>query len=502
MRTIVENMVSFTFSRARLPVLRLNSRVEDGFYCVFKYGKYEAEMKKENTDSDVKVSLKEVNPCEWRADMTLPPNEVDAKLDAAAATLKDTVSIPGFRPGKAPLALLAKRFKADIASQVIRDLHALALAEIQKECPLNLVTLPMPENSPLPPQRGNEYSLTLFFETAPKFDLPDYKKLELPKLDTNDVDDEIESEIAKYRETYAEFKPLDDAKAMHGDMLKISFTSDVTVPEGAPESCAKLVAAQGAWCWLNDPEMLPGVIKCLEGAGKGEKRTLDVTFPDDFVEPALVGLSGKYEIEVIEIRRRMPVEDDGELCKKLGVEDMDALKKYLESSVRAKLQSKNRSKAIAAMFGALRKKVGALSLPPSLLAQTAQGEFSAIANEIVLTKEDVDGFQKDIETHRNEAEKRAVSRLSDFFIASAIAELESISVEQNDLDERIRVLSSFYGRKEKELRKQLEESGRMEEMHMDMMLEKVAEKLLELNGFREDGEKDNNEGTKKQDKEV
>ena len=491
-------MVSFALSRARLPVLRPDGRAHGQAKTSVKNGKYEDEMKNGNTDGGVRVSLQEINPCEWRADVTVPPSVVDAKLDATVAELKNTVSLPGFRPGKAPAALVAKRFEGDIQSQMIRNLHSLALEKIQEECPVDLVTLPLPEGAPPPPKRGADYSFALFFDAAPTIELPDYKKLNLPEPDMDGVDEDVEAEIARYREVYAEFKSVDDAKAAPGDMLKISFTSDVKPPKDAPESCAKLVAADNTWCWLNEPEMLPGIIKCLEGVTKGDKRNLDVTFPSDFVEPTLIGLTGKYEIEVFEIRRRMPVEDNGELCKKLGVNDIDDLKKRIASSAEAKRRSENRAKAVTEVFEALSKMVGDFPLPPSMLSQTTRSELRSIANEIVQTKDDVEAFQKDIDKHNAEARTRAESRLKTFFIARAIAKIEKISVEQSDLDNRIQMMSSFYGRKEKELRQHLEESGGMEEMHMDMTIEKVADRLLELNGFQEDEDKDK----EKKDKEA
>ena len=128
-------------------------------------------------------------------------------------------------------------------------------------------------------------------------------------------------------------------------------------------------------------------------------------------------------------------------------------------------------------------------MPPSMLMQASRSSLRSIANDMVKSKEDADAFQKDIEAHSAAAKTLAESRLRDYFIAKAILAAEDIQIEQSDMDNRIRAMSALYGRSESELRKQLEESGAIEDIHMDMTIEKVADRILELNQPKEKTEK-------------
>jgi trigger factor len=429
---------------------------------------------------DIDLVLKEVEPCEWRADVTVPRALVDREFDAAAEEIRRVVSIPGFRMGKAPAALVAKRFGGDIQSQVMQNIHSAAFEKIKNECEVDLVTLPLPKDTPPAPMSGAAYSMTLLFDAAPKFDLPDYKNIKIPEPDMKDVDKEVDAELERYRDVYAEFASVEEP-AKREDMLQISLSSDIALPEGAPEATARLLNADETWCWINEPEMLPGMIEALEGAKKGDKKKLEVEFPDDFVEPSLVGLKGTYEITVLEVRRRIPLDDDDALCAKLGVDNMDKLKERLEESVVKKRRVAGRRDAVTTIFETFRKKAGDFPLPPSMLSQSTRSELRSIANAVVRSQDDLEAFQKDMDAHKAAAEKTAEGRLRDFFISKAIAKLENIEVGQHDMDNRIRAMSSLYGRSEKELRKQLEDSGAMEDIHIDMTIEKVADRILELN---------------------
>lgn len=438
--------------------------------------------------NDIELTLKELEPCEWRADVTVPKELVGREIGAAAEEIKRVVSIPGFRAGKAPAALVAKRFGDEINSQVVQNIHSAAFEKIKEASETDVVTLPLPKENPPAPKRGEDYSFSLFFDAAPKIDAPDYKNIKLPPPDMKGVEEDVEKEIEYYRSVYAEFSSV-DGPAKREDMLKVSLSSDIELPEGAPESAGRLLNAEETWCWLNEPEMLPGIIKALEGVKKDDKKKFKVEFPSDYVEPSLAGLKGSYEAVVLEIRRRVPLEDDAELCKKLDVENMDALRERTRSAVEERRRAAGRQEAVRAIFETLRKKAGDFPLPSSMLSQASRSELRSIANAMVKSKEDVEAFQKDIDSHSAAAKTAAESRLREFFIARAIAKAEDIQIGQRDMDDRIRAMSALYGRSESELRKQLEESGAIEDIHIDMTIEKVADRILEINQPKEKTEK-------------
>jgi len=453
-------------------------------------------MKEKKNEMGMDVKFSSPEPCRMKADITFSAEEVDNNLEIAFKELRNTIAIPGFRRGKAPLQLVRKRFEGPALEQLVRIFTTNAFDAIREKFGSDMVTFPAPEGQLPQPEPGKPYSLTLTFEVAPEIKLPDYKGIKLEKTMEEVSDKEIEEELERYRDVYSEFTTV-DSPAEEGDMLKISFKSDIDVNDDTPDSAKRLISAEDTWCWLNEPEMMPGIIKGLTGVKPGETKKLEIEFPADYSEAFLAGKKGKYEFTVNEVQRRVPLKDDKELCKRLNVESIDALKERIRNtrseSAKFEAESKVRNQAL----DYITEKVGEIDLPPAILANAVQTQLRQIANNTVKTQEDADAFRKDIETHRKAAEEQAKKRLTTFFIAKKIAEAENIEVTQYEIDDRIRGLSMAYGYKEKDLRQHLESSGGMDDLHIDLTIEKVAEFLVKNADIKEKGASSKKSSAKK-----
>ena len=442
-------------------------------------------MEKSTLQKEINLTISEVEPCLKKAEVVIPADAIKKEMNITLNEFAQQATLPGFRQGKVPLAMIRKRYADQLGQELIRQCHIAAFEKIRTELSTDLVTMPHPDAQPAAPEEGKDYTFSLSFEIAPEFKLPLYKGQKMKKTEHKITDKEIKKEIDRYREMYSEFATV-KTPAKTGDMLKISFSSDLDSPDDAPVSYKRLVQTEESWCWLNDPEMLPGIIKGLTGVKAGETKELTVNFPEDFQEKMLAGKTGKYKISVIEVQQRVPLKDDEELCKRLNIDSIDALEKQIKETGAARKEYENKAKLCNDALKILADKVGKLDLPPSLLAQTTQMQFRQIANELVKSDADVEGFKKESEKHRKVAETRAKERLINYFIAKKINEAEKISVTQSEIDQRIRSISATYGYKEKDLRQQMENSGDMEELHIDITISKAAEFLVENADFKND----------------
>ncbi len=449
------------------------------------------------------LKLSELEPCRQKAEITIPAATVSSEMNIIATGFSQQANIPGFRAGKTPLQIVKKRYKENIEQELLRQFHITAFENIRRDSKAYPVTMPTPESEPLPPKIGEEYKFTLTFDSAPNFKLPEYKGLKLKKAEIKVPEKHINDEINRFRDMYAEFKTV-DSKSEKGDMLKISFTSDLECPEDALQSYKRLVNAEDSWCWLSEPEMLPGLIEGLTGMKAGDKKDLTIDFPTDFTEPQLAGKKGQYKITIIEVQRRIPLEDDKELCKRLNVDNIKVLKDQIKKSKMAQEEQAGKIELQQKTLAMIIKKVGDIDLPPSMLAQSVQMHFRQIANDLVKTEADMESFTKDTEKHQKVAKDAAKNRLINYFIAKAISEKENIAVNQEDIDARIKALSSAYGYKEKDLRKQMDENGGVEELHIDLTIEKVASFLLDNAKFDDvkESSKDKKKSESKGDKKI
>jgi len=121
---------------------------------------------------------------------------------------------------------------------------------------------------------------------------------------------------------------------------------------------------------------------------------------------------------------------------------------------------------------------GDFPLPPAILAEAEQKEFRLIATREVKKESDVEKFKTEKDKFLAEAKKSAVDRIRRYFILRKIAQAEKITVEKEEFDSHIQGISKYYGVKEHDFRSQIESSGGIEDLHMDMLMAKVTDFLV------------------------
>ena len=444
-------------------------------------------MEKSNNQKKIEVKVTDLaQPCSKKAEVKVPAETVKSELNTITREYALQASIPGFRPGKAPLAMIQKRYADNINQEFIRQVHIIAFDQLREECETELVTMPVPESAPVAPKAGEDYSFSVTFEVAPELKLPKYKGIKLKKNEASVSEEEVESEIERYRDMYSDFGTV-DSPAEEGDMLKISFTSNLEEIEDAPAAYTRLVKSEDSWCWLNDPEMIPGIIKGLKGAKKGDTKKLKVEFPADFTEPLLSEKKAEYEITVLEVQRKTPLKDDNELAKRLNVKNIDELRNSIKLMREARIEQEGRADLEKQALEIIAKEVGKFDIPSTLFNQVTQSEFRQIANELVKTQEDVEEFKKNTDDHRKKAEEKATERLTNYFIAKAINQAEDMVVGEEDINEYVKGISAAYGYKEKDLRQQLESNGGYDDIHISLTIAKAANFIIDNADYGKEG---------------
>jgi trigger factor len=435
----------------------------------------------------IEVNLTEIEPCLKRAEYTVPSEALGKETKLVVKEVAKYQSIPGFRKGKAPASLIASRFQDQIKEELIRRCFSSAFEKTGEDKDLDIVSYAMPEGAQPEYKQGEDYIFAINFDIAPEIKLPEYQGIEIEGAGTEVTDKEIEERIDYYRNMYADYKTLDDAKAEKEDMLKVSYTSDFVVAEDASPSLKRQVNAEESWIWLNEPEVIPGAIEGLTGAEKGGEYKLTAVYPEDYRESELAGKTVNYDIKVVEVQRRYPLKSDEELCEKMKLENIDKLKEQIKLSAAMEKEQKNRGELREKIVEKLIADTEDFPIPPTIFNNEVRKQLQNIARTIVKSEEDVKAFQEDKEKHEDEAQKTATERMRRFFILKKIADLEDINVDSKEVDQQIKGLSSYYGYKEKELRRMMEQSGGLEDMQIDIMMNKVTDFLLDKAEIKEAG---------------
>src|SRR5262245_46048022 len=211
--------------------------------------------------------------------------------------------MPGFRPGKAPREMVLKKYEKDIEEEVKKKLMSDAYHKGVKEQKLNVVGYPDLEQIQF--ARGQAFQFAATLETAPDFDMPEYRGLPARREAAVVTETEIDHALEALRGQMAKFNKV-DRPVQQDDFVVVNYTG---TSEGKPitdiaPAARGLTEQKNFWVEIKKDSFIPGFAEQLVGAQAADKRTVTVEFPADFVTPQLAGKQGVYEVEVVEVKER------------------------------------------------------------------------------------------------------------------------------------------------------------------------------------------------------
>jgi trigger factor len=383
----------------------------------------------------VNVQLNSVSDTRKNLVVTLDKSEVDTEHQAVVAEFGQLARIPGFRPGKAPAAMVLKRFSKEIADEfkqkVVSKAYRGAL-EQQKLDVLNVVNV-----EPGQVEAGLSAAITITLDVRPDFVLPDYAGLPTAVAPTEGSDAEVDAVIEGLRSERAEFKTA-ERPAAKGDYVKLSYEGTVDgkpIAELAPD---KQIYGKVPQTWEEvegaNEGVIPGLGKQLAGVKAGDKKSVPISFPVDFAPvPALAGKHAVYAVEVQEVRERALPALDAAFFKANQVDDLAALQASVRNNLKLQKEHQNRAEQRRQVIDALAEKVD-FAVPDSLVENETQGVLRQFIEENMRRGVPQEQFEKDKKELFDNARKAAAKRVKIQLILAKIAEAEKISVTDKDID--------------------------------------------------------------------
>jgi len=432
----------------------------------------------------VNVTVENLAPCKKLVRVELDATAVDTAFAAITKDYQKQAALPGFRPGKAPLPLVVKKYDAEIKDEAKRKLIGDAYRKAIDEQKIQVVGYPDIEEVQF--GRGQNLQFTATIETAPEFQLPEYKGLPAA-LETKSVTDaDVEKALDLLRSQHASFNTVTRPLAT-GDIAVVNYTGTTdgkAITELAP-TAKGLTEQKNFWIETEGNSFIPGFAAQLIGAKAGDKRTVNIDFPADFVTPQLSGKKGVYEVELVEVKEKVLPTLDDELAKKFGAENLEKLKAGVRTDLENELkysQSKAiRSQVVKALLGRVN-----FDLPESAVANETrnvvydlvrQNTQRGVARELIEQQKD--------EIYANAA-VNAKERVKLAFLVGKIATQEKIQASQEDVLKRAQQLAMMYQMPFDQFIKDLQKRNGVNELYEQVLHEKVLE-LLEKNATITEG---------------
>lgn len=386
--------------------------------------------------STVNVQLNNVSATRKSLVVTLDPSEVDAEHQAVVGEIAKMARIPGFRPGKAPAAMVAKRFGKEIADEFKQKVVAKAYRSAMDQEKLDVISIVNVEEGTI--AQGQPANVTVTLDVRPEFELPAYTELPTEVAPVEPTDAEVENVIEGLRSERADFKKAERA-AQKGDYVKLSYEGTIDgkpVAELVPDKQLYGKVPQ-TWEEVESPHegVLPGLSQQIGGLSAGDKKNVTVTFPAEFAAaPALAGKTATYAIEVQEVRERVLPPLDAEFFKAQQVEDLAGLQTKVRSNLKMQKEYQNRSAQRRQVTEQLASKVD-IPVPESLVESETQSVLRNFIEDNMRRGIPAEQFEKDKKELFESAKKAATNRVKVQLILAKIADQEKITVENDDFNE-------------------------------------------------------------------
>ena len=438
-----------------------------------------------NSYFTVNVTVENLAPCKKLVRVELDAAAVDAAFAAITKEYQKQAALPGFRPGKAPLPMVVKKYDAEIKDEAKRKLigeHYRKAIDEQK-----IAVVGYPDIEEVQFGRGQALQFTATVETAPEFTLPEYKGLPA-QIETKSVTEaDIEKALTMLRGQHANYNTVARPLAT-GDIAVVNYTGTCegkAITELAP-TAKGLTEQKNFWVeTATAGNFIPGFAEQLLGAQAGDRRMVNVDFPADFVTPQLQGKKGVYEVELVEVKEKVLPELNDELAKKFGAENLEKLQAGVRTDLENELKY-SQSKAVRAqVVHALLSRVN-FDLPESAVANETrnvvydlvrQNTQRGVARELIEQQKD--------EIYANAA-VNAKERVKLAFLVGRIATQEKIQATQEDVVKRAQQLAMMYQIPFEQFVKDLQKRDGINELYEQVLHEKVLD-LLEKNAALTEG---------------
>ena len=423
------------------------------------------------------INLEKIPDCKALLRLEVPSDDAKAERNQIVKLFAKQAKIPGFRPGKTPESLIEKRFKTEIESEFEERIVRQAMQKAQEE-KVDIIRI-----SEIREQSHNidgTYTATIELITAPDFELPDYKDLEVqvPKIEV--TDEQLNESLDQIRERFADYEDVENRGLQMNDFAVINYKGSIEgkpVGEVLPLAPATLAQNTGFWLKMNDESFLPGFCSPLVDAKLNETVSLNVTIPEDYQAEELRGQNIDYEVEIVSIKEQVLPELNDEFADKINPgKSLEEIKSALHEQMTEQRKGYRKEMITNQILSKINSDLD-FELPKEMVMRETQSRV----NDIFASNTERGVSEDELVEHQEEiiesAGQQAHSSVKTSFILEQIAEKEEIEVSQEEILERVSQIAARQKTSVKQLTKQLEKKNGFGRIYNGIRIEKTLDLL-------------------------
>lgn len=425
----------------------------------------------------MRVSIETTSGLERRLSVGVPADRVDGAVDQRLREASRNVRLPGFRPGKVPMRVMKQRFGAGVRQEVLGEVISQTFQEaVQSE---NLRPAGQPTIEPKSFDAGKDIEYTAIFEIFPTVAVKDVAGFDVKKPVADVTEDDVNEIIEVFRKQQGSLETVERA-AEEGDTVVIDFvgTRDGEAFEGGSGDDLSLELGSG--------RMIPGFEDGISGMSAGDKKSLDLTFPDDYQQEDLQGAAVQFDITVKEVKAMELAPLDDKLFASYGVEEggeetfRAEVKKNMERELRNAVQNHVKQQVMDAIVDAHAD----LEIPSSLVGQEINAmrsqmfqQFGGQANQNM----DLQSILPD-EMFKEQAERRVKLGL---LLSEMIGKFD-LQADSAKVRAMIEDIASTYQEPEEVVNYYYSENEQLAQIESRVLEDQIVDKVLEAASVAEE----------------
>ncbi|RUM43619.1 MAG: trigger factor [Hydrogenimonas sp.] len=442
----------------------------------------------------MEVVAKKIDNANVNVEAKIANSDIEKRVEKIAKQAAKQMKIDGFRPGKAPVAIVKKR----LGDRLVQDAEAEALREVlntaSKELDLDADKI-IGEPSFTKFERGEEaIEVELKLSLRPEIEIGDISDI-VPEVKVPEVtDEEIQTRIKELAEAQAPFESIEEDRGLEeGDLAVFDFEGFLN---GEPFEGGK---AENFELRIGSGQFIPGFEEQMKGMKKGEEKTINVTFPEDYGNKDLAGKEVEFKLKLHDIKTKQPVEINDDLAKKLLGDEEGTLEK-LEKEVKTQIESEKMTKLYneelkPKLVEALIEKFE-FDLPESVVEQEVDMALRTKVQQ--MSEEELTELRENeekVQALRDELRGDAAKSVKATFIVDALAKKEGIEVSDQEMMQTIYYEAMMMGQDPQQTFEYYQKQNLLPAIKMAMIEDRVLSKLL---NDKNEKNKDQEENTEKE----
>ena len=414
--------------------------------------------------------MADASTCRRELELEIPVDEVSKASEKVAKEFGKVARVPGFRPGKAPISLIKRRFAEEIKSEVLQNLVPETVEKAVAE--QKLTPISQPQVDKLEFHEGQPVKFRASFDVLPEFALSNYKNLQIEMPEMTVTDEDVTKALAEMQQRAATFAPVEGRAVQNDDFVQVKL-------HGTPEGGGDPLQADSVLCHVGAEETMEPFNENLRGAQVGDHKNFDVNYPADYPDAKLAGKLFHYSVDVLGVKTKKLPELNDEFAKDVSdVTSLDTLKKKVREGLEHQRDHRHKEllheKVLAEIV-----KLHDFPVPESLVEHQMDVRLERVVRSLAQQGVDPRAVNVDWVSLRRRQEDRAKDDVKAELIIDRIATEEKIDVNDEEVDHELEHMASHSGESAEAIRARLTKQGALDRMKAKLRSDKTIDWLAQ-----------------------